>query len=698
MNFIRTVIAAIALLATTCLFAQINPKDVTIARDSFGIPHVYGKTDADAAYGLAWAHCEDDFEHIQHNLLAAQGKLGQVLGKEGVLFDFGLRFFGIDTLVDNNYQTSLSADFRKVLDGYIQGVNDYAAAHPKEVLVKSALPFKPQDMIKGSTLTLTLFAGGGLALKSAKENRIQFFNEPNDRGSNSLAIAPSKTEDGKTWLMVNSHQPIEGRFAWYEAHIVSEEGWNIMGGLFPGGTSIFVGTTEKLGWAHTTNYHTFGDLYQIKHKGNKYLYGNEWKEFVTKKVPLKIKLGGIKLALTKKVAYTEQGPVFKTKHGWYAARFPGAMDIRATEQWFRMNKAKNWNEFEKAIKMEAIPLFNITYADVEGNIFWQSGCQVPLRDSTLNWEQPLDGTNPAYTWTKLLPYNRKPALLNPDCGYVFSCNQYPYKTSGEACNWKGSFVGIQKFNYNRGERFDEMMRAIPGKVTWKDFLAIKFDKSYSHNGSYARNFAGVYKIDETKYPKISDVILHLKKWNWDGAADNRQAALALLMHNYMKKKLNGYFAFLMIKKEPVKEAEAIEAITYAKKFLLKTHGSIDIPLGDLQRHIRGNVNIPASGLVEVSRATENKLVDKKKGIFRTTGGDGFIQLNRYSKEGVEVNAINAYGSSAHPDSPHYNDQMEMFEKEQFRRMTFNRAEIFKKAERVYHPGEGVATDDKASMP
>lgn len=693
-NFLLFIILSVYHVAN----AQINPSNVTIVRDTFGVPHIFGKTDADAAYGLAWAHCEDDFEHIQHNLLAAQGKLGLVLGKEGVLFDFGLRFFGIDTLVDNNYEHRLSPEFRKVLDGYIQGVNDFAAAHPNEVLVKSALPFKPQDIVKGSTLTLTLFAGGGMALKAAKENRIQFFNEPNDRGSNALAIAPSKTEDGKTWLLINSHQPIEGRFAWYEAHIASEEGWDIIGGLFPGGASIFVGSNKYLGWAHTTNYHTFGDIYLLKHKGNKYLYGGEWKNFVFKKVPLKLKLGKIKIAITKKVPYTEQGPVFKTKHGWYAVRFPGSMDIRATEQWYKMNKARNWREFEQAIKMEAIPLFNIVYADVNGNIFWQSGCQVPHRDSTLNWNQPVDGTNPRYTWNKLLPYERKPSLLNPDCGYLFSCNQTPFYTSGEECNWKGCFVGIQQFNYNRGERFDELLKAIPGKITWADFHRIKFDKSYSHNGSYARNFGGIYRIDETKYPKIADAIIHLKKWNWDGTADNRQAALALLMHNYLKKKLNGYFAFLMIKKDPICEDEAVEAITYAKKFLLKTHGTIDLPLGNVQRHIRGNVNLPASGLVEVSRAAENKLYDKKKGIFRLSGGDGYIQMNRYSKEGVEINSINAYGASSRPESKHYNDQMVMFQNEQFRKMTFNREEIFKHAERIYHPGRASATNEKVQMP
>ena len=137
--------------------AQINPANITIARDSFGVPHIYGHTDAEAAYGLAWAHSEDDFKSIQQNLLAAKGMLGEVIGKEGVLFDFGLKFFGIDTLVDNNYERVISSDFKKVLNGYIQGVNDYATKHANEVLLKKALPFTAQDMVKGSTLTLTLF-------------------------------------------------------------------------------------------------------------------------------------------------------------------------------------------------------------------------------------------------------------------------------------------------------------------------------------------------------------------------------------------------------------------------------------------------------------------------------------------------------------------------------------------------------------
>lgn len=691
----KQLLLVIALLPLTVIAQNVgprtNPQDVTIVRDSFGVPHIYGKTDADAAYGLAWAHCEDDFKDIQENMLPAKSMLGSALGKEGVLFDFGMVFFGIDTFVDYHYYTDLSPDYRKVVEAYVQGINDYAAKHPDEVLLKKSLPFTPQDVVKGYTLNLTLFAGAGMALKAIKENRVDFFFSPNEIGSNSMAISGSRTEDGKVWLLVNSHQPIEGRFAWYEAHMVSDEGWNMIGGLFAGGTTIFLGCNPNLGWAHTTNYHTFGDIYKLTHKGGKYLYDGQWRNFTYRTAHLKIKLGGIKLAISKKVPHCEYGPVFKTKHGWYAVRFPGYSDIRAGEQWYRMNKAKNWGEFESAIKMQAIPLFNIMYGDKDGNIFCQSGCQVALRDSTLNWRLPIDGTSSKYKWTQLVPYNRKPALFNPSCGYLFSCNQTPYNTSGPGCNWHGGFVGIQQFTYNRGERFGELLGAEKGKFTWDEFKRIKFDKSYSLTGTYAQHFKGVFNLDESKYPDIADAIRKLKHWNFQGTADNRDAALVMVMQENLMHKINGPFAMLMIQKDPVSETDGVWAIREAKKFLLKTHGTIDLPLGDVQRLIRGNVSLPASGLREVPRACDTKLIDPKKGIYRATGGDGYMQLAKFGKDGVDLFTVNAYGASSHPESKHYTDQMQMFENEQFKSMTFDKDKIWKSATMIYHPGD---KDDK----
>ncbi|MCX7744627.1 MAG: penicillin acylase family protein [Flavobacteriales bacterium] len=669
-------------------FSLINPENITIARDTFGVPHIFAPTDAEAAYGLAWAHAEDDFEHIQHNLLAAKGRLGEVLGKEGVLFDFALKFLGIDTLVEHQYEKDLTESFRKVIEGYVQGINAYAQAFPHEVLIKNALPFTGQDVIKGYVLSLSLMSGVGMALKAIKENRFEEFFAPNDQGSNALAIAPSRTEDGKTWLLINSHQPIEGRFAWYEAHINSEEGWNVIGGLFPGGVTIFVGSNEHLGWAHTTNYHNFGDVYKLYTKpGNKkyYLYDGQWKKFRNRKLLLKVKLAGLKIGLKKKVLDSEFGPVFKTKHGWFAIRFPAYQDIRSAEQWYRMNKAQNFEEFETAIKMQAIPLFNIVYADKNGNILMHSGGKIPWRNPKLNWKLPITGTSSSYKWTDLIPYEKMPSILNPACGYVYNANQTPLHATGESCNWDGKFIGLQLFEYNRGERYKELLEAHTGKFSWNDFLRIKFDKSYVKNGCYADRFKAAFELDEQKYPDIADAIQKLKTWNLSGEVDNKEAALAMVFHDVLMKKNNGPFALLMIRHKKITEEECADALRKAKRFLLKHHGSLDISLGQVQRHIRGNINIPASGLREVSRAADAKLYDMKRGLYRIVSGDGYIQLVKFGRDYPEIWSVNAYGASSKPDSPHYTDQMEMFQREEFKPMTFDKSKILNMAERIYKP-------------
>jgi acyl-homoserine-lactone acylase len=666
-------------------------KNIQIARDHFGIPHIFAPTDAEAAYGLAWAHSEDDFQHIQENLLAAQGHLAEVTGKEGALFDYLVQFMGIDTLVDKLYATSFTEPFKKVLEGYAAGFNAYAAAHPKEVLLKRAFPTSAIDIIKGYTLNSSLMSGIGIALQAITRNQVEEYNNLNDggKGSNAFAISPSRTADGKTWLAVNSHQPLEGRFAWYEAHVNSGEGWNIIGGLFPGGVSIFVGTTPTLGWAHTVNFNIWGDVHKLKlNPKNKmqYEYDGKWLNFGERKAKLKVKVAGIKLGIKKRILSTEYGPVLETKHGWYALRFPAYSEIRSAEQWFNMNKAKNWKEFEKAIKMEAIASFNIIYGDKDGNIFFQSGGHYPDRDPKLDWKQPITSASSKHKWTKLLPYEKKPATFNPECGFVYNANNSPLQCTGQNCNLDMLFPGLQTFGTNRGSRFAELLDAHKGTFSWDDFLKIKYDKSYSHSAQYMKRFSPMYALDATKYPDIADAIALLKKWDWSGEGSSREAGFAMVVHQNVAHKSGVPFGFLYVLEKPIPEETFVAAIREAKRFLIATQGRIDPKLEEISRHIRGNVNLPISGLPDVLRATNPELYNKKKGIFRNTGGDGYIQLVKYGKDGsIEINAINAYGASAHPDSKHYADQMELFVQEKTRPMTFDKAQILRDAERVYEP-------------
>ena len=683
----KTIFFLLSLLI--CFFVDsqnIQTENIQIVRDIYGVPHIFGKTDADAAYGLAWAHAEDDFLSIQENVLPSKGLAGSVLGKEGLLFDYLLKFTSLDITVPKLYnEGALSDTFKRVLSGYVQGLNAYAKKFPEQVIHKAIFPLTEIDVLNGYMIKLSLMAGLGLALKATKENRIEMYNAPNEIGSNGFAIAKELMDDDKTLLVGNSHQPIEGGFAWYEAHIQSEEGWNITGGLFPGAMTIFVGNNEHLGWTHTVNYHSFGDIYKLKTKRKSYFIDGSWKKFDVRKAKLKLKIGFLKIGVTKKLYDTDFGPVFSTKHGKYAFRFPVYKDIRAAEQWYKMNKSSNWNEFENALKMEALPLFNVIYADKDNNIMLHSGGQIPDRDPKLNWKQPIDGTSSKAKWEKLIDYYHKPTVLNPKCGYVYNANNTPLKSTGESCEWNDYFVGLQLFTMNRAEIFDRYFQNKKGKFSDNDIHEIKYNKSYLKDASYFNHLKILFTLDENKYPRLKDVIQAVKSWDFDANVTDTNASVVLLVHKMLSKKNNTSIGFLTIRNELLSEEDAVWALKKAKQFLLKTHHTIYPELGAVQRHIRGDLSFPSGGMSEVPRATESSIYDKKKGIYRLNGGDGYIHFAKFSKTGVEIRTINAFGASSMKNSPHYTDQMELFINEKTKPMTLDKAEIFRNAVRVYRP-------------
>ncbi len=669
---------------------RIQTQDVRIARDSFGIPHIIGKTHADAIYGLAWAHAEDDFRHIQHNLLPARGNLGRAIGKKGVLFDYAVRFLKIDEYVRDNYEKEISPDFDRILRAYCQALNDYAQKYPKEVLVPRALPFTPHDVISGYTVNLCLMSGVGMALKAINDNMIERMYAPNNRGSNAIALAPFMTEDQSTWLCINSHQPLEGPFAWYEAHLMSDEGLNISGGLFPGCVSIMLGANEKLGWAHTVNYNQWGDIYALQinpDNKNQYWLDGQYLDLEQRKAKFHVRLGPIVIGAKRKLEYSRFGPVFRTKHGTYALRFHAYENIGAAEQWFNMNLAGNFQEFEDVIKKENITSFNIVYADKQGNIYFHSNGAYPLRQRELNWNNPIAGADSRMIWDQLLPFEEKPTVLNPDCGYVYNANNTPLLASGPDCNWKGDFPGLQLFTYNRGERLEHLLQAREEPWTWEDFLALKFDKRYHPGGMFEDRFRTLIALDPQAHPDLADAIRAYQQWNMECSADNRSAALPMVTHYFLNKQSPLPFAYLMIREEPLSKEQSLKALESASKLLMKHYGRLDPELGEVQRYMRGDHHYPAGGGYEVLRAADPSLVHPKKGRFRINSGDGYMQMIRFHPDRpLEMYAIHPYGSSAHPQSLHYADQMPMFAAEQFRRVSLDRDSALAKAVHLYHPG------------
>lgn len=675
--------------------AQVDPQEVTIVRDGWGVPHIYAKTDAGGAYGLAYAYAEDDFESSQQSLLAVNGKLSQVKGKKGALFDMVAFLVDADGLVEEKYETDVSPEFKKVLAGYAQGLNDYAERHPEEVLRKGVFPISGKTILKGYVTNLTFMSNVHFDLLGIFEGTIiAQEDEKFSRGSNGWAISPNMTADGETYLVSNSHQPLEGPLAWYECHIETEEGWHFLGATFAGGVTPFLGTNPNLGWTHTVNHDDYCDVYKlVMHPDEKlkYKFDGEWLTLEERKLKLNVKVGPVKIPVRKAVYRSKYGPTLKSKTGFYSLRFPSNMSVKAAEQWFRMNKAKNLEEFQDAIRMQGIPNLNIIYGDQEGNIMFLGHGLFPKRDPNFQWDRVLPGDTSATLWAPdYFALEEEPQVVNPNCGYVYNMNNSSMSCTAPEENPKpGSFpktMGLQQRHTARSLRFIDLIEGRKS-LTYEEMKEIKYD-SHMKLPLYTRaikNLDQIRNLDQQKYSPIADVIDALNRWDGGSDADNRQAAIFAVAVRYYVKYMRD--EGLLDYNNVLPERVLADGLFFARDHLNKHFGKWEVPLGDLQKHIRGDKELPMWGVPEA--ITQIYTEEYEDGKFKSYSGESYILFIRYNKENKYpvLESVHPYGTSSHPESPHYNDQMEKFVNKQLKPMSMDEKVVRSNAERIYHPGE-----------
>lgn len=672
-------------------FSQINVNNISIARDSFGVPHIFAPTDAEVAYGLAWAHAEDDFESIQTMMITASGRLGEVQGKAGAPADYFVKFIKAKEITEQRYEADLSPEYKQVLQGYVDGLNAYAKAHPKEIKLKKLFPVTPKNIITAYVVMLTNMVGTSRALEYIVKGKPDDYVFNANSGSNAVAMNSRITADSSAYLMINPHVPLEGTASWYEAHLNSGQGMNIYGALVPGMVVPAMGCNEHLGWAITFNWPDYVDIFEMeinpKNK-NQYKFEGDWYDFEVRKIPLKVKTKLGKITVKREALWCMYGPAYRTEKGVYALRYNSMFNVKAANQWYNMAKSNLYTEFYQNMEMQGIPLFNFVMADDYDHVFYLFNALLPERNKDYDWQKVVPGNTVKTYWTGFYRLNQLPSKYNPRCGYVFNTNNTPFHCTAPAENLNESYFNKQSgFSWNRVNnrdlRFNELMQNRT-KVSFEDFKKIKYDCTYpTKQGGVYVLFKPVLALNENDHPEIADAIAVMKKWNFSGDINNREAALVTLTFNHlfvMKKagynELETGFAY--------STEELCEAIKYAKDFLIRFHKSIDVPFGDVQRLIRGDKSFPLSGFPECLQAMSS--VETKDGFLKGVNGDSFIMFAKFSrKEGNTYEAIVPYGASRKKDSKHYTDQMEMFSKHQTKKITLDKQEVMKTAEKVYHP-------------
>jgi len=670
-------------------FPVINPERIEIIRDEWGVPHIFAPTDAEVAYGLAWANAEDAFMEMQDLLVIGKGKSGLVKGVEGAKADFFRHVIGAEEVVNEKYD-ELPQDFIKYLDGYCQGINAFAAKHPEQRISAKLFPVNVKDVLTAYVVALSFMTEAAGAMEKIYGGKLDNESVPGI-GSNAYALNSKKSEDGSTLLCINPHMQMSGTFHFYEAHLKSEEGLNMYGALFQGGTSIFMGNNEHLGWGMTWNYFNRGDVYKLQmnpKKKKQYLYNNEWKNLETRKVTLKVKIGKLTIPVQKKSYWSEHGPVLNSqenKKQFYAFRYPAFMDIKAPLQWYKMNKTQNLDEFKETLDMMGIGLFNIVYADKDDNLFYVSYGQVPFREDSMAQKRVLPGNDSQYVWKRLHKLEELPHEENPDCNYIFNTNNSPFfATCDENTGLKlelKDYLDERPGQNNRATVLHTFMES-EEKVSFEEFQAIKFNNSYSKDSYLMKKMAPFFQIDETRFPEISGLLKLFKSWG--GTADTNDAATSAVMvivdHLFKSKKYNDrHFITDLI----ITEEEFITAAQNAQAWFMEHHGSIEVPLRKIFVVKKGEREFAAPGFPDALAANYG---ERRGNKYVLVAGDTYTQFVKFDSAGVkEIRTLVPFGNSNHPESPYYTNQTPLFQSQKTKKASMSKEEILAKPHTKYHP-------------
>ena len=676
-----------------------KPYHAEVIRDEWGVPHIAGKTDADAAFGLAYAHAEDDYQTIQNVVAATRGVLARYNGAKAAPTDYIVSLLNIWPTLKQRYETDVPEDVKALAEAYAAGLNLYAARNLDKTW-QGLAPFQAEDIVAGFMFKTPFFYGLDKTLLSLFDDERQaeislaswakgdaFEVSPRsgyELGSNGIAVSAERSGDNTTRLLINSHQPLTGPVAWYEAHIKSEQGLDIMGGLFPGTPVILHGFNHHLGWANTVNHIDLADTYVLTRNPNndmQYRMDDEWLDFDVQHVEIEVRLfGPFAFKAKRSVLRTIHGPVIEGKNDTYALRYAGMGEIRQLEQYYRLNQASNLDEFMVAMRMNALPSINYIYADRESNIGFIHNAQYPNRQANGDWSKDIPGDRSDLIWNGYLSFDSVPKLINPESGLVFNANNTPFTATDGPDNLEQSdfakSMGLATEETNRSQRILELTDG-KSAITKSRLLEIKFDHSYSKNSEEYRAIHRMIQMDWSQEPELQSAVSRLDAWDRSMNVDNRYAALAGMILNDLTVTDN--------LTNPT-DADLKTALSKAVNYLNKQFGELDVAWGEVNQIKRGDVSAPVDGGPDTLRAIYS--IDSNSEETYATNGDSWIAVVEWPQSAetgsVRADVIHQFGAATNtPSSKHYNDQLQQFADKQWRHVDFDMDRIRATAEKIY---------------
>jgi acyl-homoserine-lactone acylase len=693
-------------------------QQVNIIRDNWGIPHIYGKTDADAVFGLLYAQCEDDFKRVELNYIEKLGRLSEVNGEKDLYNDLLIRLV-IDTADAVKDYANSPAWLKKILNAYADGINYYLYKNPK---VKPALlnRFQPWYPLLWTDGSIGSISTGGISVDelksfySGKDESLakREFVEEELTGSNGFAFSPSITKNGNAILYINPHVTFYFR---PEVHMVSEEGLNAYGAVTWGQPFIYQGFNEHGGWMHTSSQADISDAYIEKFtKQNNnwfYEYDGEIKPVIKKTINIKIKTTDAGI-VTKKITalFTQHGPIMAKRNGQYLSLRHNNRDTKGFMQSWLRTKTKSFADFKKTMDMGANPSNNTVYADAEGNIAYWHGNFLPRRNAKYDWNNSVDGTTSATEWKGYHTVDESIHIYNPQNGWLQNCNSTPFTAAGKFSPKKtdyATYLAPDAENFrgiNAVRVLDEEKKYDLDKV-----IKAGYDNRLAAFEVLVPALINLYNskvvTSDTVYANLKEAIDILRNWDYRSSENSVATTLAVSWGEKISPSINWLKGIDdQVEKTKYFAANAtvknmVEPMLAAIKELQDNFGKWQIPWGEVNRFQR------------ISSDIDNKFDDSKEsfpvgfvssawgmlpsyasrtypGTKKRYGyhGNSFICAVEFGKK-IKAKSLLAGGESGNTNSKYFFNQGLMYSKGQFKDVLFYKEDVMKHVERKYHPGE-----------
>ena len=687
---------------------QANPfedqaKRVTIHRDEWGIPHIYGKTDADAVFGLMYAQCEDDFARVEMNYIEKLGRMSEIKGEKELAYDLYIKLLIDENEAKAEYKTS-PVWLKKLLNAYADGINYYLQKHPqvKPRLITHFEPWYPLLWTDGSIGAIStgdvteqetaLFYGLPAQVASVK------YQNPDEKltGSNGFAVGPSLSKSGHSLLYINPHVTFYFR---PEVHVVSEEGLSVYGAVTWGQFFVYQGFNPYNGWMHTSSEVDVADAYYETTRSRdgqmEYLLDGKWIPFQTKIITL----GSRKI----KAYFNHRGPVLAARNGkWISVRSYNRARKSLMQSWLR-TKTKGLADYKRVMDMRANTSNNTVYADNKGNIAYWHGNYVPRRDDTKDWGIPQDGSSSKIDWQGLHSVDEIVHIYNPTSGWIQNCNSTPFTVSGTSSPLRANYpVYMAPDGENFRDRNAVRLFSQTGKLDLQSLIGLGYDRRLTAFETLLPaliNAAG-------NESDLAEVVKELKNWDYNASASSVAQTIAIrwglkIMPKIPKpKQFGGETEVVQNMEDYAKsgsKSEMVQALREVLADLTKDFGTWRVAWGELNRFQRisngdalqmddskASIPVPftSSAWGQLPSYTSRSIQGSKK--WYGVNGNSFIAAVEFGPK-IKAYSLLAGGQNGDPASPHFFDQGQMYAEGKFKDIYFYKSDVLKHAVSTYHP-------------